>query len=197
VCLPESSLVARSHNISVVVAVVSVLMVQVTRDEIVRVVPVRHGLMTAVGSVSVGSVVSVTIVTIGAIGWILGAHLKGVLVDMSLVRRVKMSVVQVVGVAIVFDRRVAAPCAVLMRMIFVNRMFHCCSFAVVEVTRNMVRSRVVGQLGGMSHPVEDKIEDVLICQEVNEVFPITPTTHEALRAQNTQPLGDHGYRLAF
>jgi hypothetical protein len=90
----------------VVVAVVVVRVMQAPVDEIVDVVSVRHGLVTAVRSVDVAGLVTIgRLGVIGLVGCVDGDH---VLIDMVLVRMMQVAVVQVVGVTVMVDGGVAA-----------------------------------------------------------------------------------------
>jgi hypothetical protein len=59
-------------------------------------------------------------VTVGAVGWIPGADIQFVLVHMSLVKRVQVAIVKVIGVSIVQDRRMTTVLAMLMRMVIMS-----------------------------------------------------------------------------
>ncbi len=105
-----------------IIAVVAIRVVEVTVHEIVDVISVGNCLMAAVGTMLVLVAVPVTLVTVGAVGRIRGVYLELMLVDMAIVKRVQMSVMQVVGVVIVNDRSVAAIIAVLMGVVLVDLM---------------------------------------------------------------------------
>jgi hypothetical protein len=96
----------------VVIAVVAVRMVEVAVDEIVDVIAMWHRFMTAPGSVNVIRLVAAavrrTLIRIGR------AHFKPVFVYMIAVRVMQVTVVQIVDVVVMPDRRVAATWTVLM-----------------------------------------------------------------------------------
>jgi len=95
----------------VVVAVVTVRVVQAAVHEVVHMVAVGDGLVTAVGAVLMRTVdLRRAVRRIGC------ADRDHVLVDMVFVHVMKMAVVQIVDVAVVPDRGMAAVRAMLMRM---------------------------------------------------------------------------------
>jgi predicted aconitase with swiveling domain len=84
------------------VAVLVVRVVQVALDQVVDVVTVGHGLVPAVGSVSVAGVVTGAVVVGGALFGVLVADADGVLLDGAVVAdMVQVPVVGVVDVALV------------------------------------------------------------------------------------------------
>jgi hypothetical protein len=106
----------------VVVAVVVVRMMQMTVVQVVDVIPVGHGFVAAAGAMHVVRRVAARRARV-AVG-MLGVDLDHVLVDVVFVRVMEVAVVQVVDVAGVPYRRVAAVGAVLMRMLLVDGMAH-------------------------------------------------------------------------
>ena len=104
---------------TVVVAVVAVRMVQVAGHQVVHMVAVRHGFVTATGAVDVLPIVTGAGVLRRASGRVLAVHFQGVLVAMVAVRVVQVAVVQVIDVPGMLDGRVAAISAVLVRVPFV------------------------------------------------------------------------------
>jgi hypothetical protein len=104
----------------VVVAVPGVGVVQVTLDQVVGVVAVRHRLVAAVGAVLVARVVTAAVVLGRAVVRVLRVDRDDVLVHVVLVRVMQVAAVQVVGVALVLDGRVAAARAVLVRVVAVG-----------------------------------------------------------------------------
>ncbi|WP_199731518.1 hypothetical protein [Paraburkholderia sp. RAU2J] len=95
-----------------VVAVVTVRMMQVTVDKIINVIAVRHRFVAAAGSVDVTRLVAAavrrTLIRIGC------AHFELMFVHMITVRVMQVTVVQIVDVIVMPDRRVAACRTVLM-----------------------------------------------------------------------------------
>jgi hypothetical protein len=82
-------------------------------DQVVDVVAVGHGLVSAVGSVSVAGVVAGALVVGGALFGVLVADAHGVLLDRAVGSDVvQMAIVDVVDVALVGQRGVAAVAAV-------------------------------------------------------------------------------------
>jgi len=117
-----------------IIAVIAVRMMQMAVREVIDVVAVRNGVVAAVGTVFVALVMAVATVGRGALGRVGRADGEGVLLDLLAFDVMQMAVVQVIDVAIVNDRRVAASGAVLVRMVFVN-MGHgqspCCDIAML------------------------------------------------------------------
>ena len=113
------------HNghLAVIVAMIAVRMVQVTIYQVVDVIAVRDSFMSAVIAMLVICVVTITLMTVGAVRWILCVYLQLVLVNMTFVRRVKMAVVEVVHMVVVFNGSVTAVLAVFVRVVRVNNMF--------------------------------------------------------------------------
>lgn len=103
-----------------VVAVVAVGMMEMVADEVVDMVAVRDLRVPAIGAVDVSVVVPTAVVRRGARVGIGVGHLEDVLVDVVAVGMVEVPVVQIVDVIAVLDGDVAAPGAVLVRVIFVD-----------------------------------------------------------------------------
>ena len=99
-----------------VVAVVTVLVMQAAVDDVVDVIAVRYGFMAATFAVNM-AVAGVNRMAAVRIGFI---DAQGVLVVMTVVLMVQVAVVQIIDVAFVFDGSVAAVCAVDMVMMFVG-----------------------------------------------------------------------------
>jgi hypothetical protein len=100
----------------VIVAVTAVRMMQVVANPVIGVIAVRHRLMAAAGAVDMRGVVTAAAVTRGAAVRVFRRYLDHVLVDVTLVRMMEVTLVQVIDVARVAHRRVAAAGTVLMRM---------------------------------------------------------------------------------
>jgi hypothetical protein len=95
---------------------VAVSIVQVTADNVVGVVAVGNGGMTAIGGVSVASGLFARTMSGSALDWICGADGQGVVVHMAGMGVVQMAGVEVVGVAVMLNGGVTATGAVLMWM---------------------------------------------------------------------------------
>jgi len=104
-----------------VVAVVTVRMVQMAIDEVIDVVAMRHRFVAAAVAVHVAGFVAVAVMVGGADVRVGGADGDGVFIDVVAVRVVQVAVVQVINVAFVLDGGVAAACAVLVFVIGVVR----------------------------------------------------------------------------
>jgi hypothetical protein len=99
---------------------IAMRMVQMTVDEVVDMVAVRHRLVTTARAVPMAFRMAGTVVVWRAGGGIGCAHGDDVLIEMIFVRMMKMTVVQIVDMAIVLYRRMAAARTVLVRMVAMN-----------------------------------------------------------------------------
>jgi hypothetical protein len=97
----------------VIVTVVAVEVVQVALHQVIDVVPMRHSLVAAVGPVLVRFFMPGAFVVRRASFRIRRVHLQAMVVHVIAVRIMHMPVVQVVGVPVVFYRRMAAVLAML------------------------------------------------------------------------------------
>jgi hypothetical protein len=109
----------------VIVAVIPVRVVQMPVHEVVRVVPVRHCLMSAILPVDVRFIMP-GVELRSACGRVRRVHLDAVIVYVVAVLMMQVAVVNIIGMAIVRDCRVAAVRAVLMGMatLFLVRLGH-------------------------------------------------------------------------
>ncbi len=108
---------SHQRNGSVIVAMITMWMVQVTVDEIVDMVAVGYGRVATIRSVDVVRIVAVARMLGCAVAWISGIHIQRVFVYVVLVRMVQMTVVKIVDMAVMLDRGVAAIRAVHVGMI--------------------------------------------------------------------------------
>ncbi|WP_157991666.1 hypothetical protein [Caldimonas tepidiphila] len=99
-----------------VVAVIAVRVVQVTVDQIVDMITVRHRLMSTSWAMDVAGLVALTTMRGGADIRIGGVDSNYVLVDMVAMRMVQVAVVKVVDMVLVQHRSVAAVGAMLVIM---------------------------------------------------------------------------------
>lgn len=100
-----------------VVAMIAMLMVQPPFDEVVDVIAVRHGLMSAARTVDVTGLVALMAVFRGAAVWIFVGHVDGVRHTMIAVRVVKLPIMEIVDVVAMPDSNVTASRAVFVRML--------------------------------------------------------------------------------
>ena len=149
-----------------VVAVTPVRMVQLTLDEVVDVITVRHRFVTTVGSVLVPDVVRRSPLTGRAAVGVLVIDRDSVLIDVILVGMVQMSVVEKVGMPIVADGDMTAVRSVLVIVAGVDGVIaprHPGSFA--RVTSNHARPDFPGGLiaghENRSHRRQSDAEDAL------------------------------------
>ena len=99
-----------------IVAVVAVLVVQATVDDVVGVIAVRYGFVAATFAVNV-AVAGVNRMAAVRVGFI---DAQCMLVVVAVVLMVQVAVVQIIDVAFVFDGSVAAVCAVNVIMMLVG-----------------------------------------------------------------------------
>ncbi len=100
-----------------VIAVITVGMMEMAVDQIVDVVPVRHRLVPAAGSMHVMGIMTTAGMRRRASIGIGGSHRNGVLVDMVSMRMVEVPVMQVIDVTVVLHRSVPATGAMFMIVI--------------------------------------------------------------------------------
>jgi hypothetical protein len=98
----------------VVVATISVGMVQVTVDQIVDVVAMWHSLVTAPGAMNVVGRMRTAVVAWRALVGIVRADFELVLVYVIAMRMVQVAIVKIIDVIAMLDSGVAAVCAMLM-----------------------------------------------------------------------------------
>jgi hypothetical protein len=108
----------------VIVAVGTVNVVEVARDKVVCMIPVRHHLMAAACPMLVRRVVRGATMRCRAGVGIRARDLEHVLVDVALVSVMHMPIVQVVDMPGVLHLRVSTVCAVHMIVPLMNRMCH-------------------------------------------------------------------------
>ncbi len=107
-------------ELSMVVAVSIVLVVQVAIDEVIDVVAVRDRWMSATRSMHMVGRVGRAGMSAGAGGWVLSRDLQDMLFDHSVEGRVmQVSIVEIVDMSIMFDCRMPAVFSVEMVMVFV------------------------------------------------------------------------------
>jgi hypothetical protein len=107
-----------------VVAVISMGVVQVAVDQVIDVIAMGHRLMATAGTVHMVGVMPLALVVRGTAVRVGVADLDHMLVDMILVRMMQVSVVQIVDVTLVFDGRVATARAMLVIMVGMNLAAH-------------------------------------------------------------------------
>jgi hypothetical protein len=107
-----------------IVAMAGVLVVQVSRDKVIGVGGMRHSFVTAPALMLVADLVFATRVTRGAVVRIGRRYLDDVFVDMVLVHKVKVAVVQMVDVLGVSNLGMRTTGTVLVRMPAVRFVVH-------------------------------------------------------------------------
>ena len=107
-------------ELSMVVAVAIVLVVQVAIDQVIDMVAVRNRRVSASRSVHVVGRVGRAGMSAGAGGWVMSRNLQDMLFDHPVEGRVmQVSIVEVVDMSIMFDCRMPAVFSVDMVMVFV------------------------------------------------------------------------------
>lgn len=96
-----------------------VLVVQMTIHQIVDVVAVGNGFVTAARSMNVTRVVGRAFMTVCAIGCVIGVYIQGMFVYVIAVDMMQVTVMQKIDVVAVLDGGVTTAGAVLMVVIFV------------------------------------------------------------------------------
>jgi hypothetical protein len=102
------------------VAMVAVVVMDVIADQIIGVIVVRQRLVTA--PLSMLMVLLVIVAGVLVLGF--SVQLERVLVSMAVVSAVQMSVMQVVGMVVVTNRRVSAVVLMFVIVTGMGRMFH-------------------------------------------------------------------------
>lgn len=124
-----------------IVAVRSVRVMKVTRDEVVDVIAMRNGIVAAAWSMPVIRAVASAIVLRRAVGRILFPHAQPVLIEMAVVREVQVAVVQIISMPVVHNGCMAAAVAVPMRMTLVHFVWHLAPLMNADSAGRGARSR--------------------------------------------------------
>jgi hypothetical protein len=104
----------------VIVAVVAMLLVKMAGNAIIHVAAMRYRLVAAAGSVHMARLMPTATVVGGAAVGVRARDLDHVLVDMIFVRVVKVTIMQIVDMAIMVYGRMSAAARMLMRMVGVG-----------------------------------------------------------------------------
>ncbi|MBX3304018.1 MAG: hypothetical protein KF693_17540 [Nitrospira sp.] len=96
--------------------------VQMTAYQIIDMVAVRHGFVAAAGSVAVTGIVAAAGVGRRAGSGVLTGDVESMLIDMVAMRVMQVSVVEIIRVAFMKNRPMAAAGGVPMGMLVMNRM---------------------------------------------------------------------------
>jgi hypothetical protein len=107
-------------HLAVIVAVTIMGVMQMAIDQVVYMIAVGHCFVSAVVAVLMCSTVACTIVTARAIRGIRCVDLKPVLIDVALVERVQVAIVEVVGMSVVDNRCMATARTVPMCVVSMN-----------------------------------------------------------------------------
>ena len=121
---------------AVVIAMIAVLVMQTTVDQVIDMVAVRDSFMSATFSVNMARTGIERDASIG-VGFI---YRQGVFVVMAVVLVVQMAVVQVVDMAVMFDGGMTAAAAVNMGVVVMDgAVCHDASFDLIEVGHGLAR----------------------------------------------------------
>ena len=121
---------------AVVIAMIAVLVMQTTVDQVIDMVAVGDSFMSATFSVNMACTGIERDTGIG-VGFI---YRQGVFVVMAVVLVVQMAVVQVVGMAVMFDGGMTAAAAVNMGVVVMDgAVCHDASFDLIEVGHGLAR----------------------------------------------------------
>ena len=101
-----------------------VRMMQVSLHQIIYMIPVRYGLVSTALAMNMAGLMPPADMACRTGCRICRRHLKRVFVKVTFMRMMQMPVMQVIHVALMQDRRVAAVRAVYVRMVFVYVMRH-------------------------------------------------------------------------
>lgn len=104
-----------------VIAMISMRMVQVAIHQVVHMVTVGNCRMPAARAMNVAGFMSAAIVVWRAAVGVHGADFQSMLVDMAFMRVVQVAIVQIIYVAVVQDGLMAAAGAMDVRMVFMDR----------------------------------------------------------------------------
>lgn len=102
-----------------IVAVVTVRVVQMAVDQIIDVVTVGHGLVPAVGTMNMADGMAAAVMRRRAGGGIRAVHFQNVFIDVIAVNVVQVAIVQVIGMAVVPNGRMPAIGTVLVGVVLV------------------------------------------------------------------------------
>jgi len=163
-----------------------VRMVQMAFHEVIHVVAMRHGFVSAVRPVLVAGFVRGAGVAAGAGRRILGRHVNHVLVIMPVVRMMQVAVVEIIHVVAVLHGVVPAAGRVLVRVIAMGLASHVLTFSFCGFDgRDRPFARV-------RQGIENQIGDVLVSQAVEDVLPFPAPGDQVRLVQNAEPLADGG-----
>jgi hypothetical protein len=127
--------------------------------------------------------------SVGAVVRVGGRRSQGMLIHVAIMRKVEMSIVEIVDVIVMLDCGVATIYAVLMSMVLVNYMraahllysFRGCGHNVQGITW-------AAAFRGMREGVENEFEDVLIRERIDDVLSFSFAANDIVRAEYSKPL---------
>ena len=119
---PNSGFSAHDVEWTVIVAMVAVVMMEPTFDEVINVVAVRDRLMPAAGSMDMARLVTFVPIRRRAPGRVFDGHFNNMLLDIVPFLMVQMSLMEVVDMVAMLHGDMTAICIVMMRMLSVREM---------------------------------------------------------------------------
>ena len=162
-----------------IVAVLTVRVMQVAVDEVVDVIAVRDRLVSTVGAVHVGRIVTRALVAGGAVRRVRSVDVDLVLVDVILVGVVEVTVVQVVDVVSVLHRGMTAARVVLVVVVLV-----------------LVAAHSILRFTGVFDHALDQLGDVVVGEQIKLMFAFASASEESLATEDTQPSRNGRQRIA-
>ena len=155
-------------------------------DDVVDVIAMGNGFVTATGAMGVGGIVAAASVIGCARRWVVAADRELVLVDMIAMRMVQMAVMQVVDVTVMLDLGVAAVSAMLVVVIVVGVAAH-----------TMLRVLSGSHFADMVEGVSDDAEHMLVGEAVVDVLAAAFAADDALLVQQLETLRDGAHALSL
>lgn len=170
-----------------VIAVVTVNMMEVTVHEVVDVVSVWDGLVSAARAVDVVGIMTAAGMRRRAVVWVRLGHRDHVLVHVAIVRVVQVAVMQVIDVAVVLDGLVTAAWAVDVVVGLVNLAIR--HGVLLSASAEAVFFDVI-------KGVDEEVPDVMIRDRVVDVLAASLLGDETRTMKLLEALGHRGDLLA-
>ena len=186
---------SRQHDGTVIIAMVAVRVVQVTSDEIIDVIAVRHCGVTAIGAVDVVFGVCSTIMRGSASNGIGTIDSERVLFDAGRGRVMQMAIVEIIHMPFVLDRDMATAWAVGVVVWFVMIVSHGHSPKFMcGIGQHSSISQIIGmgtagfEFRRMGDSRPNQVGHMLIGQRIIDVVAISATLDQSFTAKNPKSL---------
>ncbi len=181
----------RNHlNRAVVVAVAIVDMVEMPVDQVVGMIPVRNDFVPAIGSVCVVRAMPFACVALGAVRRVGARYGETMLIDVAIMCVVQVAVMQKIDMPVMLNGCVAAACAVLMIVVFVNFVEICHGFGSFQVGNG-------GAFRSMGKSIGDQAQHMAVRQGVDHVLAFPCTPYQVVSPQHAQTLRNNRHGLFF